>query len=241
MELFYSQTKSHLVHILTDQEAIHCSKVKRHKVGDIIFTTDGAGCIYRAQITSISSKEVLLSIVEVINNPHNRDYELIMAVALTKNIDRFEWFLEKSVEIGVDRIIPLVCERSERRVVNQSRGEKIVVSAMKQSLKSMLPLYSSLTTFKELMNEFSTDDSICKMVAHCNESHKIDIKSTIMKTMNDGVNRFLVLIGPEGDFSPNEIELAMQSGFVPISLGSSRLRTETAALTAVSALYLCYL
>jgi 16S rRNA (uracil1498-N3)-methyltransferase len=241
MELFYSQPKSQLEHILTDQEAIHCARVKRHKVGDTIFITDGAGCIYSALITSISSKEVLLKLIDTISSEHNRDYELIMAVALTKNIDRFEWFLEKSVEIGVSRIIPLVCERSERRVVNQSRGEKIVVSAMKQSLKSVLPIYSSLTTFKELMDEFSNAENICKMVAHCNDGHKNDIKSTIKSTISEGVNRFLVLIGPEGDFSPNEIELAIQSGFLPVSLGPSRLRTETAALTAVSALYINYL
>jgi 16S rRNA (uracil1498-N3)-methyltransferase len=149
---------------------------------------------------------------------------LTIGVAPTKNIDRFEWFLEKSTEIGIDRVIPLLCRYSERKEIKPERLEKVMVSAMKQSIKAYLPVLSPLQTFKEaIKSQFSGQ----KFIAHCYEGEKQLLRDAVVRGKD-----VLILIGPEGDFSNEEVELAINEGFVPISLGNSRLRTETAALVA---------
>jgi len=185
---------------------------------------NGKGSIFKAIITVPDSKACLLEIIEEKTIRNIRDYQIAIAIAPTKNMDRFEWFIEKSTEIGVDKIIPLICQHSERRDVKTERLEKILVAAMKQSGQLFLPELTPQISFKNLIN--SPFDGI-KTIAHCEAGSK--------KRLCDAVSSgksMLILIGPEGDFDPTEIKLAIENGFVPVSLGASRLRTETAGVVA---------
>ena len=210
---------------LPEEEAGHCIRVLRMKEGDSIRLTDGKGSFYDAVISAVSGKRCMVHIESREVQQPLWDGHLHIAVAPTKLMDRNEWFVEKAVEIGVDEITFLKTDHSERDVVKMERIEKIAVSAMKQSQKATLPVLNGMTTLRNLIErEFDGD----KFIAHCEPGSKVLLQDAVIPGHDS-----LVLIGPEGDFSPAEIEMALKAGFRPISLGPSRLRTETAALVAV--------
>ena len=213
---------------LTEEESRHAIKVLRLRVGDTLHITDGRGNLHLCQVVSDSAKHCTVRVVESQSEFEKRNYSLTMAVAPTKNIDRYEWFLEKATEIGVDTFVALESAHSERRVVKPEREEKVITAAVKQSLKAYHPAFEDMTPFKVLVaREFSGR----KFIAHCCEP--VRGKSYLASTLNAGENA-LVLIGPEGDFSPEEVSLAVENGFEEITLGTQRLRTETAAVVAVT-------
>ena len=210
---------------LPEEEAGHCLRVLRLNIGDEILLTDGNGYFYKAAISAATGKRCQVRIIEKIYQEPLWKGHLHIAMAPTKMMDRIEWFAEKATEIGMDELTFLNCRYSERKVIKTERIEKIVVSAVKQSLKARKPVINELTDFEKfLQTDFKGD----KFIAHCNEGEKILLKDAITPG-----NDALVLIGPEGDFSKEEVEKAIERGFKPISLGKSRLSTETAALVAV--------
>lgn len=209
---------------LPEEEAGHCLRVLRLSIGDEIMLTDGKGCFYKAVISAASGKRCQVKVTETIPQEKGWNGWLHIAMAPTKNMDRTEWFAEKATEIGFDELTFLNCRYSERKVIKTERIEKILVSAVKQSLKAAKPVLNEMTDF----NLFITRDfDGQKFIAHCYEGEKQLLKEVI----HPGEDA-LVLIGPEGDFSEEEVEKAIANGFRPISLGQSRLRTETAALVA---------
>jgi len=224
MQLFYVPGISGNEIILDETESKHAIRVLRLQKGNRIQVVDGKGGFYETEITDANPKKCRLSIVNSILEFGKRNFHLHVAIAPTKNIDRFEWFLEKATEIGIDEITPLLTSHSERKTINQERLEKIMVSAMKQSLKAYLPQLDELTTFKELIINNKTEN---KFIAYCDEIQKNHLKDLATKG-----NNTLILIGPEGDFSSDEVNLAIQNGFKVVSLGESRLRTETAGIVA---------
>ena len=209
---------------LPEEEAGHCIRVLRLTEGDEILLTDGKGTFYKAAISRAHHKHCEVSILESWQQPALWNFHLHIAVAPTKNMDRMEWFAEKATEIGIDASNCLICRFSDRRDIKPARIEKILFSAMKKSQNATLPQLEGMTDFKSFVSQ-PFDGR--KFIAHCEDGDKTLLK----QTYRPGENA-LVLIGPEGDFSPEEIELALQQGFEPISLGESRLRTETAALVA---------
>jgi 16S rRNA (uracil1498-N3)-methyltransferase len=209
---------------LDADESKHCIKVLRLKKGDLVQLMNGKGSLYKAVIVAPDSKKCLLEIVEEEKFKNTRNYHLTIAIAPTKNNERLEWFLEKSTEIGIDKIVPIACQHSERKDIKIDRLEKILISAMKQSGQTYLPELTLMTSFKELVN--STFDGT-KLIAHCESGEKRLLKNSILPGEN-----ILILIGPEGDFDPSEIKLALEKGFISVSLGDSRLRTETAGIVA---------
>lgn len=224
MQLFYIPEIRGNEIILDETESKHAVKVLRLSAGNKVQVVDGAGGFYTAEITESHPKKCRLSILKSHKEYGKRRFKLHMAMAPTKNIDRFEWFLEKATEIGIDEITPLLCEHSERKNIKSDRLEKILVSAMKQSVKAFLPKLNPMIPF----NKFITINEVSrKYIAHCNDGDKPHLKNEIKKEEN-----VLILIGPEGDFSPEEVELAKTNGFREISLGQSRLRTETAGVVA---------
>lgn len=224
MHLFYTPDIKSTIYQLSEEESKHCIRVLRLKAGDKVNLIDGNGGYYLAEIINDHPKRTELHIVEAKQEYAKRNHYLHIAVAPTKNIDRFEWFLEKATEIGIDEITPIICERSERKEVKTDRSNKIITTAIKQSLKAYHPLLNPQQPFKDFI---SNAKASTKYIAHCEENKKFELQNGFKKKQN-----YLVLIGPEGDFSRSEIELALQNGFVPITLGESRLRTETAALQA---------
>lgn len=208
---------------LPAEEAQHCSRVMRHQVGDSIRIADGRGTLFDARITLVARNVVDVELLEAHRNFASHNYELTMAVAPTKNADRFEWFVEKAVEIGVDRIVPLEGEWSERRRVNLDRLTKIAVAAMKQSHKAALPRIDDLTPARDFIRSYPGR----LFMAHCHEGRK----SYLYDALPRG-GSVAVMIGPEGDFSPAEVALAGEYGCRAVSLGPCRLRTETAAVFA---------
>jgi 16S rRNA (uracil1498-N3)-methyltransferase len=223
MQLFYISAIEGNAAVLSDEESWHCMKVLRSKEGDEINLTDGRGNFYRGILTKIHHKGCLVEIREtkpVAPNP----WQTHIAMAPTKNIDRFEWFLEKATEIGIDEITPLFCEHSERETIKMPRLEKVLVSAMKKSLKAWLPKLNEPVKFRELIARGVKGQ---KFIGYCETGNE----SALDKLYIPG-NDAVVLIGPEGDFSKTEVEVAAGSGFVPVSLGTSRLRTETAGIVA---------
>ena len=209
---------------LSEEEAAHALRVLRLSVGAELDITDGKGMLYKARIASIAGKHCYVEAVENIPMPKNWNGRIQIAIAPTKNMDRIEWLAEKATEIGLDEIAFLNCRFSERKVVKCDRVERIVVSAMKQSLKYTKPLVAEMTDFKKFV---ATERPGAKYIAHCHEGERVLLKDVLVKG-----EEATVLIGPEGDFSPEEVEMAMKAGYVPVSLGSSRLRTETAGLVA---------
>ena len=228
MQLFYnSDIQTNTTQITFDKiESKHIVRVLRKKEGDILKITNGKGFLFDAQITIASDKKCMAKIIskEQKNKPWN--YYLHIAIAPTKLNDRMEWFLEKATEIGIDEITPIICQNSERKVVKLERFEKIIQAAMKQSLKFTLPKLNAPIKFNEFINQ-NFDGKVC--IAHCEENEK--------KLLSEVVNsseKTTILIGPEGDFSSQEIKKALAKNHIPISLGESRLRTETAGLVAVN-------
>ena len=222
MQLFYLENPKDEI-ILSAEESKHATRVLRKKEGDILNFTDGKGGLYKAEITLADSRKCRLQIVSSDQKEKQHNYHLHIAIAPTKNMDRFEWFLEKATEIGIDEITPIICNRSERKVIKTERGNRILLSAMKQSLKYHLPKLNNAVTLKDFLKQ---DFNGTKYIAHCEDGEKNELK-TVSKA-----EKTLILIGPEGDFSPKEIELALQNQFKAVSLGTSRLRTETAGIIA---------
>ena len=223
MALFYVPNLA-AVHVLPEEESQHAVKVLRLQAGDGITVVDGVGGFYNASIINPHPKHCTFEITETVLEFGKRDYKLHIAIAPTKNIERLEWFIEKATEIGIDEITPVICRFSERKIVKEERLEKIIVSAAKQSLKAYFPKLNSLCTFDELLKNHQTSQ---KFIAHCYEEDKKLLQTEIQKSSD-----VLILIGPEGDFSKEEVQRAISLGFVPVSLGNSRLRTETAGVVA---------
>lgn len=240
MELFYSQDIEGGICRLDKDESGHCVKVLRHRSGDEIAVIDGCGTLYRCRITTDSPKGVEAMVLSAEEGWGSHPYRLHMAVCPTKNNDRYEWFAEKACEIGLDEITPIIGEHSERRVFKTSRLEKILVSAAKQSLKAAVPTVNEPVSVKDFIKDFIKDTAqgeALKLIAYCfeeDEAPRRNIKEVLEEWQGSEI---IVMIGPEGDFSKAEAELALRSGFIPVHLGASRLRTETAALTAVAAAY----
>ena len=224
MQLFYSKSldiKS-TSYTLPKDESKHVIRVLRKQPGDTIYLTNGNGYLFTAQVYDANPNKCKLSITShTYQEP--RDYKLHLAVAPTKLNDRFEWFLEKATEIGVTEITPLLCDHSERKVIKKERFLKILQSAMKQSLHYHLPALNPLTPFKD----FITNAHSNTFIAHCEDDTKSLLKSELSPATD-----YTILIGPEGDFSTTEIQQALQKNITPVSLGHSRLRTETAAIVA---------
>lgn len=241
MELFYSKLSGNGRIILAEDESAHCIKVLRHRAGDEISVIDGCGTLYRCRIISDSPKKAEAEIIGTEENWGSHPYRLTLAVAPTKNTDRFEWFAEKACEIGVDAIVPIICSHSERKVFKTERTEKILVSAAKQSLKGAVPNLCKPVTAKEFIDGCAREDGMLKLIAYCFEdgnTKRISIKEALLNYEGDCIT---VMIGPEGDFSEEEASYAIEQGFIPVHLGASRLRTETAAVTAAEAAYFRYM
>lgn len=224
MHIFYTPDISGTTYTLDETESKHCIRVLRLEKGDEITLVDGRGGFYMARIDDPNPKRCTVAVVKSEQNYGERRFQVHIAIAPTKNIERIEWFLEKATEIGIKRVIPLLCRYSERKEIKNERLEKVMVSAMKQSLKAYLPQLDVLTKFKDLINQPFDGQ---KFIAHCEEQHRDLLKNLVVPNQN-----YLILIGPEGDFSTDEIEMALNAGFRPVSLGDSRLRTETAGVVA---------
>lgn len=239
MELFYSKDIDGSICRLDQDESGHCVKVLRHRAGDEISVIDGCGTLYRCRIVSDSHKGVEATVLSSQENWGGHPYRLHLAVCPTKSNDRYEWFAEKACEIGFDELSPVIGEHSERKVLKTVRVEKVLISAAKQSLKASVPKVNEPVCVKEFITE-APEDAL-KLIAYCFEDDRVprrSIKEVLEE--NDG-REIIVMIGPEGDFSKTEAELALEHGFIPVHLGGSRLRTETAALTAASAVYFRYM
>ena len=224
MQLFYVPNLSNDQGHLPQDESRHAVKVLRLQIGDKIHLIDGKGGFFEAEITVPNPKACSIKILQQLEDPGKKEFKLHIAIAPTKNNDRMEWFLEKATEIGINRVTPLLCDRSERKIIKNERLERILVSAMKQSYKATLPHLDELERFEKFVSEIEIQQ---KYIAHCNTNDLPLLKS--LYTKNEDV---LILIGPEGDFTEKEVELAKHNGFKEISLGKSRLRTETAATVA---------
>lgn len=225
MILFYTDNIKENLAILEGDEAMHCTKTLRKKLGDTIHFVDGIGGMYSGKIIGSNKRTCSIAIEKSQFTAQRKNYKVHLAIAPTKNINRLEWFLEKSTEIGMDEVTPILCQRSERKQIRLDRLTKVVAAAMKQSMKTHLPEMNELTKFKNLVQQ---DFDGQKLIAHCNEGEKTKLKD--IYAINSNV---LILIGPEGDFSNEEVALALENGFQPISLGIERLRTETAGVVAV--------
>ena len=225
MQLFYNPTIDETTENFSfdKEESKHIIKVLRKKDTDILFVTNGLGLLLKTEITLASDNKCTVKILSF-EKAEPSKFNLHLAVAPTKMNDRFEWFLEKATEIGIQEITPIICDRSERKVVNIERFEKIILTAMKQSNVLFLPKLNEATTFKEFTKRKNEG---LQLIAHCEETDKKSLKSVLKPKEN-----VTLLIGPEGDFSEKEIALALENNYVPVSLGNTRLRTETAAIVA---------
>lgn len=240
MELFYSSDIEGGICRLDHDESGHCIKVLRHRCGDEISVIDGEGTLYRCRITSDSHKGVEALVIDREENWGGHPYHLHLAVCPTKNNDRYEWFAEKACEMGFDELSPVIGEHSERKVLKTQRVEKILVSAAKQSLKASIPAVNEPVSVKDFIASHRDHGSL-KLIAYCFEDERVprrSIKEVLDQYQGDEI---IVMIGPEGDFSKDEAEAALEAGFIPVHLGASRLRTETAALTAAAAVYFRYM
>ena len=216
---------------LPESESAHCSRVLRMKEGDEAYVTDGKGRRYRCVIMEPHQKHTSLEILDFEEVPNHWPCRITLAVAPTKHSDRMEWLLEKAVEIGVDNVALLRCQRSERKSMKLDRLEKVMVSAMKQSLKGVMPEIEEVTSFKSFVE--SAPSESMKYFGYCSKDYP---RKDFSREYRAGTE-VVIMIGPEGDFTHEEVELAVASGFVPVTFGESRLRTETAALYAVTAVH----
>lgn len=217
---------------MPEVESGHCVRVLRHEVGDTFEVVDGKGSVFTVRLVEAHPKRAMVEIVDKKTIEPYWPGRFILAVAPTKNIDRMEWLVEKTTEVGFNEFVPLLCRFSERRELKRERLEKTAVSAMKQSLKAALPEVREMTPFRKFVEQYSSVAQ--KFVAYCTDDGERRLLSRSFRPGADAV----VLIGPEGDFSPEEIQAAVDAGFQPISLGDARLRTETAALTALETLHI---
>ena len=263
MELFYAYEVSGGVCHLDAEESGHCVRVLRHRAGDEIDVIDGLGTLYHCRLTEDNPKAAQAQILEEKAGWNAHPYHLTIGCCPTKNNDRFEWFVEKATEIGVDRIVPLIGDRSERKVYKTERAARIALSATKQSLKARIPVISEPMTVKDFIlgnlpeegpvspegasaifsateGDTPSQGKSLKLIAYCfeGEQKRTSIKQALASFKGADIT---ILIGPEGDFSPEEAQLAISHGYIPIHLGASRLRTETAAVTAAEAVYLHFM
>jgi 16S rRNA (uracil1498-N3)-methyltransferase len=229
VNLFYQPLIPEGVHHLDQEESRHCIKVLRKTTGDNILITDGKGHFYDASISRADGRQCEFSIVNTRIEP-TRDYGIHIAISPTKNADRLEWFVEKATELGVDKISLLDCKHTERSFLKKDRLEKVAVSAMKQSLKARLPHIGALIDFKSFINNISESERYIAYVDQSNPNH--------LKNMAKSGKHYVVLVGPEGDFSLEELVNAVEKGFQKVSLGPARLRTETAGMVACNILNL---
>lgn len=270
MELFYSENIEGGICRLDHDESGHCIKVLRHRCGDEISVIDGRGTLYRCRITNDSHKGVEAMVLDEVAEWGSHPYHLHLAVCPTKNNDRYEWFAEKACEMGFDMLSPVIGDHSERKILKIQRVEKILVSAAKQSLKASVPVVNEPVSVKEFIkqhragaaseqngvdaaSERSISPCSCsancsidseqplRLIAYCFEDENIPRRSIKEVLSCYEGHEIIVMIGPEGDFSKEEADLALASGFIPVHLGDSRLRTETAALTATAAVYLQFM
>ena len=235
MELFYSDNISAGQVLLDQEQSAHCVRVLRHREGDTISVIDGLGSLYECRLVDADPKAAVATVIGRTPDFGAHPYHLTMAVCPTKNIDRFEWFAEKATEIGVDVIAPVFGDRSERRVLKTDRIRRLAVSATKQSLKGRVPEVREPVSVAEFVA--SAPEGSLRLICYCedDESRRISMQDALAAS---DVRDVVVLIGPEGDFSPEEVSAALSSGWKPVHLGSSRLRTETAAVVAATAVYL---
>lgn len=225
MQLFYNPdlTENTSQISFSREESKHIVKVLRKSVGDILHITNGKGWLFTAELLTSDVKSCTAIIASKVLQT-KKGYQLHLAVAPTKMNDRYEWFLEKATEIGIDIITPIICEHSERKIVKIDRFEKILQSAMKQSLNCYLPILNEPIHFKDFIKQ---DYQGQRFIAHCEETDRKSLKNLLLSK-----NEITILIGPEGDFSVKEIEMAIHNKFIPVTLGETRLRTETAAIVA---------
>ena len=230
MQLYFAADLSTSTVTLDKEESHHVINVMRLHAGSTIDITDGKGTLANGIISAENPKTCVVEILQrqLFDSPRN--YSLHIAIAPTKNIDRLEWFLEKATEIGIDTITPIICKRSERKIINEERLGKMVIAAAKQSVKTFFPVLNPLTSLKDFIK---TEIKGIKLMAHCNKGERKLLKDTYSKGKN-----VLVLIGPEGDFTNEEVDIALRHHFVPVSLGDTRLRTETAGIVAATLLRL---
>ena len=236
MELFYGTLSADGLMTLDSEEASHCTRVMRHRPGDTVNIIDGSGTMYVCELTEATPKGASAKVLEAVSGFGSHPYRLTMAVCPTKNPDRYEWFAEKATEIGVDAIVPVIGDRSERRTVKSERLERLVLSAAKQSLKGAVPQVCPCISVSEFIRSVPAD--AVRMICYCFEGEKFSIPQVLGRA--DGKDIY-ILIGPEGDFSPEEASLALSLGWTPVTLGQSRLRTETAAVVAAAMVYTCNL
>ena len=225
MQLFYNPNIDETTETFSfdKEESRHIIKVLRKKDSDILHVTNGLGLVFETEITLASDNKCIVEVLSIKKTPEPK-FRLHLAVAPTKMNDRFEWFLEKATEIGIQEITPIFCDRSERKVVNKERFEKIILSAMKQSNETYLPKLNDAISFKEFIKQKNKG---LQLIAHCEETDKKSLKEVLKPNEN-----VTLLIGPEGDFSEKEIALALENNFQPVMLGNTRLRTETASVVA---------
>ena len=257
MELFYAYEADGRFCRLDADESGHCCRVLRHRVGDEIHVIDGLGTMFRCRLVDDNPKGAEAEVLEAFPGWGGHPYRLTVACCPTKNNDRFEWFVEKATEVGVDRIVPVIGERSERKVYKTDRAARIALSATKQSLKARIPEIVEPLSVKdficgeEIPGQARNDEEYChsepaqqvkeslKLIAYCFEGDTKRVSIQEALKAYDGRD-ITILIGPEGDFSPEEARLAIDNGYIPVHLGASRLRTETAAVLSATAVYLAY-
>jgi 16S rRNA (uracil1498-N3)-methyltransferase len=225
MHYFYTPHIEGKRAFLNEEEAAHCAQVLRMKAGDPIHFVDGKGNWFEGILAESHKKKCVIDIQKSRAEVPPHPAQIHIAIAPTKNIDRLEWFLEKATEIGIHRITPIICQRSERKIIRADRLEKILLAAMKQSLKATLPILEQAQPFNEWIKKLTIEPQTLAYIAHCNETDRIPLQATYKAGKN-----VILLIGPEGDFHPNEVTAAKAAGFTGVSLGPSRLRTETAGI-----------
>ena len=236
MHLFFTpDISSAPIYSLNEEESKHCVRVLRLSVGDKIQLIDGVGGFYEAEIIDNNPKKCVVSIIKSEKEVGKRNHYFHIAIAPTKNMDRLEWFVEKATEVGIDEISLINCKTSERTVVKTERLNKVAISAIKQSMKAYLPKIKEVVNFKEFITS-EKDFNGQRFIAHCNPSPAGLSDIPHLKNCYTPSKSVLVLIGPEGDFTIDEVKMALENGFKEISLGESRLRTETAALYACTVL-----
>ena len=255
MEIFYAYEVEGGIAYLDAEESGHCVRVLRHRAGNEISVIDGFGSMYRCRLSDDNPKGASAEVLEAFPEWGSHPYHLTVACCPTKNNERFEWFVEKATEVGVDRIVPVIGERSERKVYKTDRAARIALSAAKQSLKARIPVIDEPLSVHAFIDTCKDSQAI-KLIAYCFEDERQPRRS-IKEVLNCHFERacspchferaqrveksIIVLIGPEGDFSPEEARHALEAGFIPVHLGASRLRTETAAVTAAEAVYFHFL
>ena len=236
MEIFYSNDIEGAYLRLNEEESAHCVRELRHRTGDEIAVMDGKGNLLWCTLTDASPKAAVAKIERRQEGFGTHPYRLTLAVCPTKNNERYEWMAEKATEIAVDTIVPVIGDRSERKVFKTDRLKRLVLSAAKQSLKGVVPSVQESVSVCDFID--TAPDEALKLIAYCFEGEKLSIKEALEQSPASDV---VVLIGPEGDFSPREVEKALKAGFKPVHLGDSRLRTETAAIASAMAVYLKYM